>query len=787
MCNFLHRFTAILAVALLWPLAVLSQQRPEIQFDQVQVGFSAVAEDEVPDARGRFSLHKAGFWAPVYVSFTSGVEARSGTLVVESTDSDDVQNNYTIALPPGGLHVGETYHFLSYTKPGSASGDINVLVHTENRTYETKTRFDALGPPDVFFLTLGSRLPGLRQTLAQLNEKGSRASSMRAAFVDPQFVGMLPTEWFGYSGVDLLILTTGNRDFVSDLLREKDKRKEALAEWVRRGGRLVISLGRNQDMIPALFERMQMDLPVTIAGNLAVPNLESLQGWLPPGVKPLNQAAGKNPRDSAAPIEVARLERKPGRDLEFIVPSREGDKSPPVLVRAPYGLGQVVLVAFDLDQKPFSSWAGQPDFWKKLHEKLRAKPFEPAPVSGMPRYNANQFGNELAGAMERSLENFTDIPVISFGWVALFILIYILIVGPLDYFFLKKVVKRLELTWITFPTVVLVVSAVAYFAAYAIKGNDLKINKLDLIDIDLHNGRSYGNTWFTVFSPRIQLYTVGVEPTFPAGPPAGERDVTVTWLGRPDEGYGGYGRARSQSLFRRTYDYAPSATGLRGVPIQVWSTKSFTASWERPLDTSKALIEADLRLQQPLPVVEGTLTSHLPVALDEAVLIHSEGRTDSNIKVYSIGTLQPGKPFQVSAGTQSRPLGQWVSEFGTGATETPGMTREIPLPSLMRRVMFHGASPQEVWGNSSLQSLDQSWRRNFQGEAILVGHIAKQEGPCETVAEAPATPSRLWLGELPGSSAPRPPLAGKMVQETYVRMFIPIAAPARADAKPAAH
>ena len=32
-------------------------------------------------------------------------------------------------------------------------------------------------------------------------------------------------------------------------------------------------------------------------------------------------------------------------------------------------------------------------------------------------------------------------------------------IGPLDYLFLKKVVKKLELTWITFPTVVLVVSA----------------------------------------------------------------------------------------------------------------------------------------------------------------------------------------------------------------------------------------------------------------------------------------------------------------------------------------
>src|SRR5208337_4236626 len=113
--------------------------------------------------------------------------------------------------------------------------------------------------------------------------------------------------------------------------------------------------------------------------------------------------------------------------------------------------------------------------------------------------------------LQRGLETF-DVPVIHFGWVTLFILVYILIVGPLDYFVLKKLFKRLELTWITFPTLVILISVLAYLIAYRAKGDGLRINKIDLVEYDLANAQAYGRSWFSVFSPRIQKYTLGQEP-----------------------------------------------------------------------------------------------------------------------------------------------------------------------------------------------------------------------------------------------------------------------------------
>ena len=111
--------------------------------------------------------------------------------------------------------------------------------------------------------------------------------------------------------------------------------------------------------------------------------------------------------------------------------------------------------------------------------------------------------------------------LIPFGWVAFFIFLYILLIGPGDYFFLKKVLKRMELTWITFPTIVVTVSLLAYFAAYRLKGNDLLVNKVDVIDVDQAGGLVRGRTLVSLFSPQNRDYNVGFVPV----PPTLDGDV----------------------------------------------------------------------------------------------------------------------------------------------------------------------------------------------------------------------------------------------------------------------
>src|SRR2546425_8875342 len=140
------------------------------------------------------------------------------------------------------------------------------------------------------------------------------------------------------------------------------------------------------------------------------------------------------PRDNK--FEVGKLEAKPGRSTDTLLYWNQEKRETPLVVRGAFGLGSVTVVALDLDEPPFKGWKGQQGFldWlvKQTTPAYTDKPVENAPSRG---YGAQQITHG-GGELENAPGEFDEIPVISFGWVAFFILIYLLVVRPLDYFFL---------------------------------------------------------------------------------------------------------------------------------------------------------------------------------------------------------------------------------------------------------------------------------------------------------------------------------------------------------------
>src|SRR4029077_17802627 len=159
------------------------------------------------------------------------------------------------------------------------------------------------------------------------------------------------------------------------------------------------------------------------------------------------------------------------------------------------------------DRPPFTDFSMRAEFWDWVLREGGAN--RASGGDGKPRPGGSAPTEEedrVAAAIRNHTDTFDGVPVVSFGWVAILIVLYILLIGPVEYFFLKRVLGRLELTWITFPIIVLMVSLAAYFTAYSMKGRELKVNKIDVVDFDPASGRVYGTTLFTLFSPRIDDY-----------------------------------------------------------------------------------------------------------------------------------------------------------------------------------------------------------------------------------------------------------------------------------------
>src|SRR5205807_10559021 len=268
---------------------------------------------------------------------------------------------------------------------------------------------------------------------------------------------------------------------------------------------------------------------------------------------------------------------------------------------------------------------------------------------------------------------------------------------------------------------------------------------------------------------------VGVSPASPGWvlSPASDKNecsTVVSWLGRTTSMNAGLRRGSAQSLFRRAYDYAPDAAGLVGVPIQVWSAKSFTATWDAPLDANKPLVTADLTVSKAVPDwISGRVTSNLPAELLDVSLFY---RGD----YYGIDRLTPGVPLRVDDLRKSLKgrATAWTGAFSGWGSSRPiaggqryGQTVQA-TGNLMAPLLFRELISNTNFHNSGFRHLDESWRVTDgmlqTDEVIVTGRMAPQDGPAQTVAEDGVTASRLWLGQLPDGRNTPPALSGTLAQ-----------------------
>ncbi len=482
----------------------------------------ALAADEASAGQSRgprivaveagFAGHfKVGYWTPVVVTVEAGAEPLEGRVELVALDGDGALSRVRAEGPVTIAAAGRASQ-LVYVKIGQLKSDLVVDFRAESGGLLATRRFTTTDPQLAGIEPSGQELI-VAVGLSLLAADVERLTQRGAAVAQLESIDALPNDWWGLEGASAVLLAADAQ--VASKLSAPSPQLAALTTWVKMGGRLVLAVG---------VEAPEVLQPGSPLAELAPGKFESLV--------PLRRGTAleafvdtNEPLSGAGPLDlrVPKLLEARGR-----IEAYEGlhSRDLPMVVRTPHGFGEVTFAAFDLGRPPLAEWKGRAALFDRLLRRRVAESRERIRNAG-PGHHAGfrRHRRPTAGA----LDQFQGIELVPFWLVALLSTAYIVCIGPLDYYLVKRVLRRMEATWLTFTVTVVLFSAGAVALAYGLKGRELVINHVDVVDFDADSSLIRGTTWLNLYSPRIDTYdlSLGVEPA--AGGAAGATRCSRGW------------------------------------------------------------------------------------------------------------------------------------------------------------------------------------------------------------------------------------------------------------------
>ncbi len=564
--------------------------------------------------------YKPGCWTPVNVAVRGVGSLEGGVLTLTVPDGDGVPSRFSTPLPsPAPLGEPRDAGVELYARFGRVNSPLRLELTTSQGVLARKDfkpgdagYLPAMLSEQELVIVVGREPLGVEEAARWLGREPER----RTVVARMEEFDQLPTRWYGYEAVDTVVLSTSDPTVYAGLAPD-DSRLKALDRWLRLGGKLVLCAGEHAEELLGAETALGRFVPGRIERVLPIRETEDYKLY-----------AG-----SAVRIPLARDERLRVPLLTDVEGKIEAaDRQLPLVVRGARGFGQVAFIAADLDRPPFSEWEDR----RFLTGKLLGYPATPADEDDEGTAVMHFGYTDLAGQLRSALDRFPQVWVVPFWMVVGLIVLYVLAIGPGDYFLLRKVAGRMQLTWITFPLIVIAFGGAAYVLAHRLKGDRVRVNEVDLVDVDVESGRVRGTAWANVFSPRLDRYDLAFVPRRFDGRRDREASALTAWLGLPGDALGGMNPSTVEpAVWRAGYRFSPDLDALAHVPIQPWSTKSLTGRW-----TSQAGPAVEGRLVDEDGVLVGTLTSRLPFPLFDCLLAYG-------FHAYELEGIEPGATVEL--------------------------------------------------------------------------------------------------------------------------------------------
>jgi hypothetical protein len=676
-----------------------------------------------------------GRWTPVAIPVVVDTPT---TVQLELTAVDSDGNRVGFLSPKVDLHQGEN-QLSGLIKVGRLDGEIGVRIDGTNeiRGLPGRTEWlrDPLKPSSRLIVTVGD--PKGFDFEAESQKNGVVVK------IVPTTPEQLPTNPLAFDSVFSLVVAGSPQISAAQ--------SEALRDWVAAGGRLVVSLKHDSDAANRVIQQFQGWFPVSLGEQpVTVREFGGLESF-----------AGKNLRiPLTKTLSIPSLKLDTG---EVLATSR----SDAFLVRAPYGLGTVTVLAMDLTSAPLTEWKALTSFCERLSGVVATVDAREKVVIKSAQISTTGI-SDLATQLNATQDSFESVFRASPWFVIGLLSLLLIVVGPIDYLIVHRLLKLPHLTWVTFPLLVTACAWLASTWATSANGSSRLANQLDIVNVDVSTSRAWGRHFITLYSPTTTQTSIAVQPIPLTKVSKTAPSARVSWHGVPESSFGGMLRPTG---FEQGAKYQELSDGtISQLPLMQWSSKALVAN---SLQSVEGLIDADLRAS-PTGRLTGTLTHRFSSPIEDWMIVY-KNVVYRHLKKKDDTQPLPFPPNQVWRVEQpsvfSRELKPYLTGMITMATPRFGETTTMdythhqttydPLsldPAHILRVLtFHDEIGGERYTRLTNQILnDEDFSQLHRlGRAILVGRLGQ---PVASIQQDHETfePTR---------------------QASFVRLILPVARP----------
>jgi hypothetical protein len=662
-------------------------------------------------------------------------------LELETLDGDGVRyvQRHTVRRTAGSI-AGQAERYYLPAGPTGTELQVRLLGGTADAgskwNWSTRLLEGAVAIDRTWVVAIGSSLG--------IDRIGESELLQAAGVIDVSLIDnalKMPDHWYGYDGVDFIVVSGSGIELLQDATAEQ---RDALEQWVRGGGRIFVTLGERGQELFATLPWIARPGGNDVGGEV-LPAARSVM------IEPSAVESFISAREPLQRFAGILLEENTG---EVILAGRSVDRqSLPLLWRRDIGFGTATMFAGGLDVPPLSQWKQRPEFLGKVLPGLLPERRQRNESRGRSdlRYS------EMAGQLRATLDHFAGAGQVQFSVIAGIILVLAGIIGPLEFWFVNRVLRRPVWGWAIFSATIVL----ATVGLVSWRGGSLprKVQQVSVIDLDPISGTGRGFSVAHLFVGEASRVKMGFDIASPfreSGDDQTERVATLAPWGYAGSVFGGVEIA-GEDVRLPAYRWMIERVGdafvgdLIDVPLAPQSSKSVAASWQFPsrltnLGTLQRRIGSDL--------LAGQLVNPLEYDLADGYLVYRNliyqlpTRVPAGAVIENIELL-PAKNFRWRLNRR-----QTTEDNSESEPWDPGM--DTSLARLMEVMMFYQAAGGASYvnlQNRTLGALDLTHKLQPE-QAILVGRVR------EPIVGLLVDGSPLETNEL--------------MQEAYVRVLLPV-------------